>query len=181
MSGPKGYARGGSEVVSESFKRRADSAAFWEAWVGAVLARAGLFTLHHPFTVAKNYTEVREHGQTWDLETWFEKREPLMVEVKSVNLTFLGPVSHPHADVNLCSEKSFTRKGWKDVLGRDFLIVSRLTGSIIWVPEGSVIDRSETFDSERKERFGVITTRKANVKDLHAFVEKVKGQRVQSH
>lgn len=175
------YAKGGSEVVSESFKRRADSAAFWEAWVGAVLSRAGLYTLHHPFTIAKNYTEVREHGQTWDLEAWSENRNQLKIEVKSVNLTFLGPVSHPHDDVNLCSKKSFDRKGWVDVLGRDFLIVSRATGSIVWVPEGSIVDFSDTFDSDRKEKFAICTTRKVNVQDLHAFVEKVKSQRVQSY
>jgi hypothetical protein len=175
------YAKGGSEVVSESFKRRADSAAFWEAWVGSVLSRAGLYTLHHPFTIAKNYTEVREHGQTWDLEAWCENRNPVKIEVKSVNLTFLGPVSHPHEDVNLCSKKSFDRKGWADVLGRDFLIVSRATGSIVWMPDGSEVSFSDTFDSDRKEKFTICTAKRSSMQDLHAFVEKVKSQRVQSY
>ena len=50
------------------FASRANEAAFWEAWVGAVLSRCGLYTVHHPFTLAKHPGEVASYAHTWDLD-----------------------------------------------------------------------------------------------------------------
>ena len=99
-----------------------------------------------------------------------------------MNVSFMGPKSHPHAYINVCSKRSFDRK-WpgSDVVGSDFIIVSRLTGSAIWVPSGTKSFVSDAHDVERKESFSIVTVERGSVGDLYSFIEKVKAQRVQSY
>ncbi len=52
-----------ASTVSQSFRDRADRACFYEAWAGAVLSRAGLYTTHCPFLI-----DGKDHGQSFDLQ-----------------------------------------------------------------------------------------------------------------
>lgn len=173
----------------QDFKERADSAAFWEAWVGAVLARSGLYTVHHPFTVAENWKEAREHYLTWDLTvcnyepeaynssaSGLDKRP---VEIKSLNLEFYGPEDYPFDVVMVCSQKSWDRK-WPgtDKTSRDFIFVSRATGALVWLPVGSpVMVNVPAVDRERGDIYSGVRTEKKYLRDLAAFVQTFKGGR----
>lgn len=169
--------------LSQSFVDRADSAAFFEAWVGAVLARLGLYTLHYPFEADGKDT----HGLTWDLEILTDHPYSLQpkdcsafgsvqVEVKSVNLTFTEPSDYPYQEVLLCSQNSFNRKwpGYKDT-GRDFLIVSRTTGHIVWVPYRTpAYLGKEVFDNSRGELYKAVWVDRAHLKTVKEFAQSVK-------
>lgn len=173
---------------SKSFLDRADSAAFYEAWVGSVLSRAGLFTVHHPFDTASN----RDHGQSWDLDVGLfhpntlhynngdvrSLRSPLTpVEVKSLSLTFLNTDSYPFEDVLVCSQGSWLRK-WpsQNTIQRDFLLVSRPTGSIVWVPKGTPVTLGhEVHDRQRNELYKAVKTTKPHLRQLADFVEAIRG------
>ena len=91
--------------VSDSFRGRADAAAYWEAWVGAVLSRAGLYTEHYPFYVAPGHDST-DYSQTWDLNVRATKSETpcTEVEVKSVNLEFTSAKDYPYSSVIVCSK-----------------------------------------------------------------------------
>lgn len=174
--------------VSPSFRARADSAAFYEAWVGAVLARAGLYTIHHPFVADGG----EYHGQTWDLDVY---KEPLdltwsnvdvrslgsssliPVEVKSLSLTFYNPDTYPFDDVLVCSQNSWLKK-WpgKNTVQRDFLMVSRPTGSLVWVPKGTPVTLGvDVFDSTRREAYKAVKTGREYLRPLADFVEMVEN------
>lgn len=159
--------------VSQSFRDRADSAAFYEAWVGAVLARAGLYTLHYPFEI-----DGKDHSQTFDLETWSEPENTrYTVEVKSLNLTFHNPESYPFEDVLLCSQSSYMKK-WpgRDYTMRDFLLVSRVTGAVVWVPRMTQVTfEREIEDRGRGEVYKAVTVQREALMDLSEFVSHVKG------
>jgi len=165
--------------VSKSFKDRADGAAFWEAWVGAVLARAGLYTVHHPFLA----DGLDTHGQTFDLEVYGNHPQAFMdgsgmtdVEVKSLNLSFTGPADYPFDDVMLCSQNSWLRK-WPGSyhVCRDFLLVSRHTGNLVWVPCMAPVEMGrEVTDSSRGETYKVVVAKKVNLRPLSDFVEAMK-------
>lgn len=167
----------------DHFAGRADEAAFWEAWVGAVLARCGLYTLHHPFTVAKHPGEVAQYGHTWDLDVSATGHFDYVgdynsVEVKSVNLTFSGPQDYPYDQCLVCSQNSFLRK-WpgKDTIQRDFLIVSRYTGSIVCIPVGTKVELGvEVYDMDRGEDYKGVRTPKENLRDLQTFIQAVKAR-----
>ena len=101
------------------FASRANEAAFWEAWVGAVLARCGLYTLHHPFTVAKHMGEVANYFQSWDMDVvhgpYFNEEGSIhgrttRVEVKSKNEDFTSPEDYPYSTAIVCSATSHRRK-----------------------------------------------------------------------
>jgi hypothetical protein len=174
-----------SRGVSKSFLDRADSAAFYEAWVGAVLARAGLYTLHHPFVAdGGDY-----HGQSWDLEAYNVTPEEyywctsppscrrVEVECKSLSLTFYNTDTYPFDDVLVCSQNSWLRK-WpgKDTTQRDFLLISRPTGSVLWLPVSSpVVLGVEVTDRTRGETYKAVQAQKTSLKDLADFVEMVRG------
>ena len=172
-----------SRGVSKSFLDRADSAAFYEAWVGAVLARAGLYTLHHPFVAdGGDY-----HGQTWDLDV--HPREPYgdydgcinwkaSVECKSLSLTFYNTDTYPFDDVLVCSQNSWLKK-WpgKDKTQRDFLLISRPTGSVVWLPVSSpVVLGVDVVDRTRGEAYKAVQAQKTSLRDLADFVEMVRGR-----
>lgn len=165
------YPRG----VSPSFKARANEAAYWEAWVGAVLARAGLFTLHHPFKADGQ----ENHALSWDLDVSAKSpdllgTEKVLVEVKSLNLTFNRPDDYPFPTVLVCSHNSWERK-WpgSEKTMRDFLLVSRATGAIIWIPIGSPVKTVTITDTTRKETYKAKQTKIHYLMDLIDFVEYV--------
>lgn len=170
--------------VSQSFIDRADSAAFYEAWVGATLSRAGLYTLHHPFKI-----DGKDHGQTWDLDVgayppslvYSDHKQPVEdmtpVEVKSVNLSFHDRHSYPFEMLLICSQNSWQRK-WpgRDKTQRDFLFVSRKTGAILWLPKGVCVELGvEVVDMGRSEVYKAVRTHKGYLRPLADFVEEVSG------
>ncbi len=165
--------------VSDSFRGRADSAAYWEAWCGAVLSRANLHTHHYPFP-GGDFGSDGEYGHTWDLNvsnTAYPWGNQHPVEVKSVNLTFTNASDYPCDSVIVCSQNSFLRK-WpgSSSVGRDFLFVSRITGNIVWLPSASKISVGhETMDRSRGELYKTVHAKKSDLHDLSEFVEKVRG------
>lgn len=165
------------KTLSPSFKRRANEAAFWEAWVGAVLARAGLYTLHHPFAADGG----DQHAYSWDLDVsthddlGIGKPWGLPVECKSLSLTFNNPDDYPFERALVCSFNSHNRK-WPGAVEtqRDFLLISRETGSIIWIPTGSPIDIVKVADrtrGDKVENYKAVQTSRDNLRPLWDFVE----------
>ncbi len=99
------------------------------------------------------------------------------LEVKSVNLTFSTVKDYPFNDVLVCSQASFQKK-WPGAnkTGRDFLIVSRLTGSIVWLPSGSSVELGrEVFDKSRSELYKVVQAKKSDLRELCDFTEVLRG------
>ncbi len=154
--------------------------------MGAVLARAGLYTVHHPFTMSQSKEETERYGQSWDLDVscfdplayeWNGGR-PESVEVKSVSLTFHNRDNYPHDGVLVCSQKSFLKK-WPGAnkTGRDFLFVSRPTGAILWLPKNTPIELGhDVFDASRNELYKVVKTSRLCLLALDHFVDKVKHE-----
>lgn len=160
-------------MLSESFKKRADEAAFWEAWVGTVLSRGGLYTLHHPFTADGSPS----HALTWDLEVGSKPQNLLTVEVKSLKLTFTGPADYPFSELLVCSGNSWKKKWGDSVLTqRDFLFVSRATGAIVWLPIGVTCGVATVTDKERGETYKTVVTDSGGLKHLSEFVDHVKEE-----
>ncbi len=171
-----------NRTVSQSFIDRADSAAFYEAWVGSVLARAGLYTVHHPFKI-----DGADHGHTWDLDVYNGHPEDFSiermsgrgglikrsVEVKSLSVSFENVQQYPYETVLVCSQNSWLRK-WpaKDTVQRDFLLVSKPTGCICWIPAGSPVELGVLVtDKSRNETYLAVQTNKQHLRPLQDFVE----------
>ena len=178
------YLHGVRQGVSKSFADRADSACFWEAWVGAVLGRAGLYILHHPFVAdGGDY-----HALSWDLdvnscnmfggcgEGCYKSDGEIPVECKSLSLFFTRAEDYPNEPLFVCSQNSWMNK-WtgKDRTQRDFLFISRQTGAIVWLPVGTPVTLGhDAFDSSRGNTYKVVVTEKKYLKELGDFVEYVK-------
>lgn len=160
-------------AVHKSFLGRADSAAFFEAWVGASLARLGLFTLHRPFTLAEETGfDVSDYANSWDLDVGPHPASLVPVDVKSVNLTFTGPYDYPFPTILLCSRKAFERRRpGKLVLGHDFITVSRNTGKMVWVPSGTPITFKTITDSTRGETFESTCADRQHIRSIFNFVK----------
>lgn len=164
-----------TNYISDSFKQRADSAAFYEAWVGAMLSRSNLYTLHHPFTLAaETGNPLSFYAHTWDLDVSPNKTVFTPVEVKSVNLLFTEPNDYPHLGVLVCSDASWQHK-WPgtDLTGRDFLMVSRKSGGIVWLPRGAETGTTQVEDKTRAEKYLCRTTHKSQLRSLADFVAHV--------
>ncbi len=169
--------RAKTNYISESFKQRADSSAFFEAWVGAMLSRSNLWTVHHPFTLAQETgNPLSFYAHSWDLDVSPDNVVFHQAEVKSVNLKFTEPNDYPHLGILVCSEASWLKK-WpgKEVTQRDFLIVSRLTGGIVWLPVGTEVGRTEVTDNTRKETYWCKTTHKSELRPLASYVAHVQA------
>ncbi len=167
-----------STYISESFKSRADTSAFWEAWVGAKLSRGNLYTVHHPFTLSSETgNPLSFYAHTWDLDVSVDKVNCLPVEVKSVNLKFTFPNDYPHLGILVCSDSSWQKK-WPgtDVTQRDFLLVSRETGAIVWLPKGAPVIRKMQKDPSRGEEYLCVATHKAELRSFNDFMQYVKEQ-----
>lgn len=162
--------------ISDSFRQRADSSAFFEAWVGAKLSRANLYTVHHPFTLASETgNPLSFYAHTWDLDVSVDNRVFIPVEVKSVNLRFVEPNDYPHLGLLVCSDSSWQKK-WPgtDTVQRDFLMVSRETGGIVWLPKGSPVTRKEVKDPSRNETYCCVAAHKQELCSLSHFINYVK-------
>ena len=174
-----------SSLISESFKRRADSAAFFEAYVAAKLSRAGLWVLHHPFTLASETGRDRlSYAQSVDLEVTGTQQDMsdypesrIDVEVKSSGVTFEDtPYTYPKLNILVCSKLSWDRKwGSSPFLERDFLFVSRKTGAILWLPRGAHCVEALVTDRTRNESYVAMEATKHSLRPLSEFVEEVKG------
>ena len=161
-----------TNYISDSFKQRADSSAFFEAWVGAMLARSNLFTVHHPFTLAaETGNTLAFYAHSWDLDVSTDNKVFTQVEVKSINLSFTEPNDYPHLGVLVCSDASWQKK-WpgKETTQRDFLMVSRVTGGIVWLPKGSDTGVTVITDKTRQEKYHCRTTHKSQLLRLGDFV-----------
>ncbi len=167
-----------TNYISESFKQRADSSAFFEAWVGAMLARSNLYTVHFPFTLAaETGNPLSFYAHSWDLDVSATNKVFLPLEVKSVNLRFTEPNDYPHMGVLVCSEASFQKK-WPGAhrTQRDFLMVSRTTGGIVWLPRYSETSVITQKDKTRNEVYLCRATEKACLRPLADFVAYVQGR-----
>lgn len=161
--------------ISESFKQRADGAAFYEAWVGAILSRSNLYSVHHPFTLAaETGNPLSFYAHSWDLDVSPDNKVFLPVEVKSVNLKFCEPNDYPHMGVLVCSDASWQKKwGSRFVTQRDFLMVSRLTGGIVWLPKHTETGLTNITDKTRDESYMCRTAGKEDLRPLRDFVDYV--------
>jgi len=197
-----------------SFDGRLNEGAYWEAWVGACLARCNLYTLHHP--------SVANGDQMWDLswdldvfsgtfaaescprrkafggdeEGWSaEAASPealgaptnlspgalcpmgaARVEVKSNQLTYHGPDDYPFETVLVCAQDSWMKK-WpgKETTQRDFLMVSRVTGHIVWVPIGTRVELNHpVHDRNRNYSYKCAVVVREQLRSLKDFVAYVK-------
>lgn len=158
--------------ISDSFKQRADSSAFFEAWVGAKLSRSNLYTVHHPFTLASETgNPLSFYAHTWDLDVGVDNVNWLPVEVKSVNLKFVEPNDYPHLGLLVCSDASWQKK-WPgaETVQRDFLMVSRDTGGIVWLPKGSPVTRKEVKDPSRNETYCCVAAHKQELVSFSDFI-----------
>ncbi len=161
-------------LKSQSFRDRADAAAFWEAWTGAVLTRCGLYVLLNPWAI-----NAQDNSKSFDLgvssihpQEMSDAAGPRPLEVKSLNLGFKDPASYPYDTVLVCSQSNFLKK-WpgSDQLGRDFMLVSRQTGHLVWVPDGTKVNLGhETFDRTRSERLLSATVPKTALRTLSEYV-----------
>lgn len=172
-----------STYITDSFKRRADASAFFEAWVGAKLSRSNLFTVHHPFTLSSETgNPLSFYAHTWDLDVGVMRNADgeeawLPVEVKSVNLSFNQPNDYPHLGLLVCSDASWQNK-WPgaETVQRDFLMVSRETGGIVWLPKGSPVVRKLVKDPSRGEEYLCVASHKVELKSFNEFVNYVQAE-----
>ncbi len=166
-------------MVSESFRARADAAAFWEAWVGSVLSRMGLYTIHHPSDI----DDTKDHSLTFDLEvdvqSPYTSNAGESLEVKGLNLDFgTTPQSYPFSTLLVCSQNNFQKK-WpgSDSTGRDFLYASMFTGNILWLPKGTHVELGNyTLDKTRNELYKTAQAKRSDLRTLKEFVAHVKGE-----
>lgn len=162
--------------VSQSFRGRADEAAFFEAYVAAMLTRNGLYVLCHPWAI-----DGKDHGKTWDLDACSVGPKPVggmsvaddgwpstRLEIKSIKTDFTGPSNYPYPQVLVCSFNSWQRK-WPgtDHTSRDFMFVSRTTGQMVWLPKGSPVTITEIVDRERPG--AVQKTMQSDKRNLQTF------------
>ncbi len=163
------------DFISESFRRRADSSAFFEAYVGARLSRFNLWTVHHPFTLAdETGNPVSFYAHSWDLDVSSDNKLFTPVEVKSVNLLFHEPNDYPHLGLLVCSVASWQKKWPKQTkTQRDFIMVSRLSGGMVWLPKGTETWTKEVTDKRRKETYECVVAHKADLKPISAFATSI--------
>lgn len=155
--------------VSESFRARADMAAFWEAWVGATMTRAGFEVRLMPWQI-----DGKDHSTTWDLELnmnfvyW-------SVEVKSLTTRFTKASDYPYDPVLICSQNNFLKKSKDGRTPRPYFLVSRLTGSIVVVPSGLDVGMNhEVLDHKRNEFYKCVTAAKSQLIDLQDWIDESK-------
>ncbi len=162
---------------SKSFLQRADEACFFEAYVGASLARNGLYVIHQPMGLGLYHDPLK--SLSWDLEVAANGMlDPVLpLECKSRSVGFSGPEDYPHQDVRVCSQKWFL-KNWpgSDTLGRDFILVSQKTFGMVWVPAGTAVTMGrEILDNERNEVFKVVEVQKKDLKSFQQYVDNVQS------
>lgn len=168
-----------AKKFSQSFLARADEAAFWEAYVGALLKRNGLYVIQEPMDLGEFHDP--EKSTCFDLHVSPNASlDPSFgVEVKS-RRTYFSSVSDlaqkTKGGLTLCSQSWFL-KNWPgyDCTGRDFLLVSAPTGCILWAPMGTQVTLGvEVTDYDRNEVYRVATIDPCGLLPLDAFVAMAK-------
>ncbi len=171
----------GMSKVSESFKARADGAAFWEAWVASVLTRGGLYVQCHPWTI-----DGKDHSQDFDLTVGSHQdcgleggcylTDAQYVEVKSLSLNFTGPEDYPKDEVLVCSQNSYIRKASGRGLYAPFILCSTATGSLVYIPKGTEVTfGKEVHDRTRNELYKAVTVPKSALRPVQDFIELFHG------
>ncbi len=107
-------------------------------------------------------------------------RSPLatQVEVKSSKHTFTGPSDHPESTVMVCAQDSWLNK-WpgKETIQRDFLLVSRDTGHIVWVPTGTKVQMNHpVHDRNRNYSYKCVVVNRDQLRSFQEFVAHVKNR-----
>lgn len=164
-----------SKFNLDHFASRANEAAFWESWVGAVLARCGLYTIHHPFTVARDITEVGGYAESWDLEVASDREGPWVnLEVKSKAEPFGNdPMDFPFSTAIVCSASSHRRRHKQtSAAGSDYVLVSTVTGAMLWIPRGTILLPSTTVtDAKRGETYKAVAVSKGCLRGLKDYTK----------
>lgn len=168
-------------TVSDSFRRRADSAAFFEAYVASRLTRLGLHVVLYPVVVAAPGESLEAFHRTVDLRVR-GACDPtpsnsggfsgFPVEVKSQNMSFTDdPSSYPKDSPLVCSQSSWGHKcAGRSTTRYDQLYVSRITGGILWLPAGSPVTLGvEVYDSKRNELYKAVATSKQYLRSVSVF------------
>ncbi len=192
-------------MMPSDFSGRLSQGAFWEAWVGAVLSRCGLTTVHHPAVIGGE----RDHSLSHDLTIFnnlgtfasescltrkrfregmkrggsAEDASPSVpgtteLEVKSSSLTFTSPNDYPMPTALVCAQDSWMNK-WpgKETVQRDFLLVSRVTGHLVWVPKGTLVQMNHpVHDRNRNYSYKCVVVDKEQLRPFKDFVKHVKAQ-----
>lgn len=165
--------------LAPSFLARQEEAMFWEAYVGARLAKEGLYVVHEPMHLGEYYDPLK--GLTCDLRVspWPPVSclpvELLDVEVKSRQRYFHKPADLGQ-NVFICNQQWFLNNfpGYS-TLGRDFLLVSKVTGHILWAAEGTEVTMGvDMYDDERQLAYKGVTVRTSDLGDFSGFVTKVR-------
>jgi len=165
-------------TISDNFKKRADSAAFFEAWAATKLTRLGLFVNMGPFTIWKPGEDIEPYLKAVDLVVWTtDSSHGTPVEVKSQNLSFSNVSDYPMERPLVCSQASWVRKTVppSSVTVTDQLYVSRVTGEALWLPSGSPVELGvRVFDKDRNESYLAVSTWKRHMRPLTDFASSVK-------
>lgn len=187
-----------SRDMPKSFADRLAVGAFWEGYVASCLALNGLHTLHNPAVVGGE----RDHSISHDLDVFannpFEPgtftdesclrerrggdkegvtKAQTQLEVKSSKLTFTGPLNYPNITATVCAQESWMNK-WpgKETVQRDFILVSRVTGSMVWVPVGAKVQMNHmVHDMVRNYTYKCVIVGREQLRTFQEYVAKVKG------
>jgi hypothetical protein len=138
-----GRRMGQTQEQKKAFDRRLDKASYWEAYVSAVLARAGFWVLHAPIIQADSFDITTADLVVSNQEaTWHQE-----LEVK-------GCVEHSQEnEVFVCSEASWVRKyGKVDSLPVPYVLVDS-NGDIRFFPRGTQVQTALQYDKGRQELF----------------------------
>jgi hypothetical protein len=173
------------------FGERLEVGAYWEAWAAAVMTRCGLHVVCHPAVVGG----ARDHSVSHDLDVFDSDpliygnvevnrsftgavKASIQAEVKSNKFTFHSPDDYPYDTVLVCAQDSWMSK-WpgKETVQRDFLLVSRVTGHLVWVPTGTKVTLGyPVHDRNRQYSYNCAVVNKEQLRPFQDFVAKVKAQ-----
>lgn len=109
-----------------------------------------------------------------------ELRRGYKVEVKGISKVFTCAEDFPSKDPLVCSESIFARR-WPTATHIPeyvhYALCSVPTGAIVMVPGGSLVERNfRWYDHFRKEAYGVVRTKKENLRDLKAWKEALQAK-----
>ncbi len=156
---------------SKSFLQRADSAAFWEAYVASKIAREGfnvtIMESHHGEYIKP------EKLTSYDMEVHISPEMSLPIEVKSRKYLDMEVSKE---NIWVCNKKFFDRcwPGW-DVIGRDFIFVNSRDSHMLWLPAGTPVGLGAEHDRSRNETFEVVTVPTNTLKPFRDFIAFLKG------
>ncbi len=103
--------------------------------------------------------------------------EPIQLEVKSSKHSFTGPDDHPESTVMVCAQDSWLNK-WpgKETVQRNFILVSRVTGRMAWIPTGTKVQMNHpVHDRNRNYSYKCVVVGKEQLRTFKGFVNYVKN------